>query len=105
MYTDEDVNIDNNSINSDLAFATKNKRWDYENEVRLISYNPEKEGNFDAISLDSKSKIEAVYFGYSCEERHKKIIINVLKGNDVKFFDLENNSKNIYKLIDKPYES
>ena len=105
IYTDKDVNIDNNSIDSDLAFTTKNKRWEYENEVRLISYNPEKEGNFDAISLDTENKIEAVYFGYSCEERHKKIIINVLQGNDVKFFDIENCSENVYKLIDKPHES
>lgn len=43
IYTNKKINIISKSINSDLAFATKKRDWKYENEVRLIVYNPNKE--------------------------------------------------------------
>ena len=43
------------TINTDLAFATKHESWGYENEVRLIVYNPNKEDAFYGIPLDKDS--------------------------------------------------
>ena len=39
-YTDKTISIETPTINSAIAFATKGKEWSYENEGRLIDYNP-----------------------------------------------------------------
>ena len=71
------INIISKSINSDLAFATKTRDWKYENEVRLIVYNPNKEEPFYSIELDNESEIEAIYFGYRCPKHVMETIKNV----------------------------
>ena len=65
------------TINTDLAFATKHESWGYENEVRLIVYNPNKEDAFYGIPLDKDSCIEAIYFGCKCDPKTIKTIIAV----------------------------
>ena len=93
--------ITTKSIDSDLAFATKKRDWKYENEVRLIVYNPNKEESFYDIELDDKSEIEAIYFGYRCSpyviDTIKNIFIN-RRTSVPKFFKMVLDEKNIYRL-------
>lgn len=67
-YTDKTISIETPTINSAIAFATKSKEWSYENEVRLIDYNPNIETPYYGIALDTDSCIESIYFGYRCED-------------------------------------
>lgn len=67
-----------NTINTKDAFFAKGKSWKYENELRLLYYNPT---NHDAhISLPISNCIEAVYFGVKCSDKDKQTIKSILKG-------------------------
>lgn len=101
-YTDDKVNLNVSTINSDLAFATKHKDWKYENEVRLIVYNPNKTDDFYGIKLDKDSEIEAIFFGYRCSEQTittiKKLFSHKVNCYMPKFYKMELNSSNVYEL-------
>ena len=59
------------------AFFAKGKAWEYENELRLLSYDPN--GSGDYASIDAKDSIAAVYFGLKCPPRRRTRIINIIK--------------------------
>lgn len=88
------------TINTDLAFATKHSSWKYENEVRLIVYNPNKEDAFYGIPLDKDSCIEAIYFGCRCEPKTINTIKNLFSKTDTppKFYQMKSDSKDVYHL-------
>ena len=78
---------------------TKSVDWKYENECRLLSYNPEIEGDFYSIPLDKDSTIKAVYFGLRCQEQTIETVKNILREEkDITFYKMKKNPKNIYKL-------
>lgn len=66
-----------NSINMKDAFFAKGKSWSYENELRLLYFNPTNKEPY--ISLPISNCIETVYFGIKCSENDKKTIKNLLK--------------------------
>ena len=88
------------TINTDLAFATKHESWGYENEVRLIVYNPNKEDAFYGIPLDKDSCIEAIYFGCRCEQKTINTIKNLFSKTDTPpmFYKMKSDSKDVYHL-------
>ena len=88
------------TINTDLAFATKHESWGYENEVRLIVYNPNKEDAFYGIPLDKDSCIEAIYFGCRCEQKTINTIKNLFSKADIPplFYKMKSDSKDVYHL-------
>lgn len=88
------------TINTDLAFATKHRSWKYENEVRLIVYNPNKEESFYGIPLDKDSCIEAIYFGCKCEPKTINTIKKLFSESDTppKFYQMKSDSKDVYHL-------
>ena len=53
--------------------------WQYENEVRLIVYNPNNTAEHYGIELDNNSEIEAIYFGYRCPDATITTIKNLFK--------------------------
>lgn len=65
------------SINTKDAFFAKGKSWKYENELRLLYYNPTNRDNH--VSLPISNCIEAVYFGVKCSEKDKQTIKSILK--------------------------
>ena len=101
IYRKDKVDISEmTTINTDLAFATKHESWGYENEVRLIVYNPNKEDAFYGIPLDKDSCIEAIYFGCRCEQKTINTIKNLFSKSDTppKFFKVYSESKDVYQL-------
>ena len=100
-YTNEKVNLSVKSIDSNLAFATKKRDWKYENEVRLILYNPNNSAPFYGIQLDTMSEIEAIFFGYRCPESTISTIMNIFansKTKSPKFYKITLDDTNIYNL-------
>ena len=89
-YTsDMDVYRKNGAINLQDAFFVKGKSWEYENELRLLAYDPK--GTGDYTSIDAKDSIAAVYFGLKCPKDKQTEIIDILKGykwvNEKKVWD------------------
>ena len=77
------------SITLGDAFFVKGKAWEYENELRLLSYDLNGSGKY--ASVDAKQSIAAVYFGFKCPKRTRARIINILKGrkwvNEIRRWD------------------
>lgn len=73
-----DVYRKNGAINLQDAFFVKGKAWEYENELRLLAYDPH--GTGDYTSIDAKNSIAAIYFGLKCPEDKQAEIIDILKG-------------------------
>ena len=65
------------SISLSNAFFVKGKAWEYENELRLLSYDPKGVGNY--ANIDAKDCIAVVYYGLKCPERRRTRIMNILK--------------------------
>lgn len=99
-YTDKAINIDTTSIDTTTAFATKSKEWSYEHEIRLIAYLPENKEEYKGIDLDKDSFIEAIYFGYRCEDT----TINKVKSyfdyckHKTTFYKMELNKGDVYNM-------
>ena len=78
-YTsDMDFYRQNGAINLQDAFFVKGKAWEYENELRLFTYDPKGTGKYD--SIDAKDCIAAIFFGLKCPKEKQAEIINILKG-------------------------
>lgn len=107
-YTNKPIVAKCNSIDDDIAFATKNIRWKNEEEVRLISYDVSTESPFLSHSLDSDSSIKAIYFGYKCGAKEKETIYSIVKSKYPKcqFKQMTiDTATNIYKPIEVPYNN
>ena len=107
-YTNQPIVARCSSIDNDTAFVTKNIRWKYEQEARLISYDVSSESPFLAHPLDEASAIRAIYFGYKCETKVKETIHNIVKSKYPKCLFKQmtiDTSKNVYDLIELPYNN
>ena len=100
QYTDESINLDKPTIDTNFAFATKSSEWSYEKEVRLIDYNPNIESPYYGIALDDSSYVDAIYFGYRCEERTISTIKKLFSHNErnTKFFKMRVNTRDVYNM-------
>ena len=81
------------------SLLTKMDAWGYEDEVRLITYIPDIEGQFVPIDLDSESCIKNIFFGLRCPDRDMATVRNILKGRDVHFFQMKPSPTDIFNPI------
>lgn len=86
----------------EFLLATKEKCWKYENEVRLVYFDPVCPYKYKSISI-KESKIEAIFFGCRCTEEDEQTIRKIFpEKTDVEFFkfelDLESYGLKTYKL-------
>lgn len=78
-YTsDMDVYRYNGAINLKDAFFTKGTAWEYENELRLLAFDPNGDGKHK--SIEAKDSVAAIYFGLECPQEIKAKIMTILKG-------------------------
>ena len=85
-----------------FLLATKEKCWKYENETRLVHFDPSSTDKYKPISI-KESKIEAIFFGCRCTDEDEQTIRKIFpEKTDVKFFkfklDLESYGLKTYKL-------
>ena len=90
------------SLTAELAFLTKHKDWSYENEVRLLQYNPQNGNERVQYKLSDSSRISAVYFGLLCPEKDIQQIMELLSGRNIKFYKMYIDYSKIYTLQYKP---
>lgn len=108
QYINKPVVARCDDIDNDIAFATKNISWKYEQEARLISYDVSTESPFMAHPLDDASSIKAIYFGYKCDTKVKETIYNIVKSKypTCRFKQMTiDTTTNIYELIELPYNN
>ena len=89
------------NLSTSDAFITKYKDWSYENEVRLLQYKPKQGALREQYKLSPNTKIVAVYFGYRCPDADIQIIKNLLGNTGVKFYKMDVDFSNVYKLQHK----
>lgn len=94
-----DLKLDEGAINTQIALCTKQHLWEYENEARMIAYEPDVSGYYNSIPLDDGSFIEKVFFGYRCPDKHIETIKRVLSNQEqIKFYKMESSPEDIYHL-------
>lgn len=76
-----DVNIKNDDLIHKLS-GFKSKRWEYEQEYRIIT------DNFGKQSYNHQA-LKSIYFGFRMSEADKLKIFKRLKGRDIKFYQIE----------------
>lgn len=96
----EPISISSDDMNTDIGLCTKREDWSYENEVRVIAYEPDIVGDYHPIALDKSSKIDSIYFGYKCPQKHIETIRKILSHDpEIKFYIMQSDCNNIYNLI------
>lgn len=97
----ESLNPTNRIEDFRQAFATKSICWKYENEVRLIHYDPNCSADFKSLPLGKHASIEAVYFGLRCPAKDIDTIKAIL-GDDVSYLQMKEDDEDIFKLVEMP---
>lgn len=105
-YTsDMDTYRKNGAINLKDAFFAKGKAWEYENELRLLAFDPNGDGRYG--NIDAKNSVAAIYFGLKCPQEKKDEIMEILKGRkwvtEIRRFDEESQSI-VTERIEHPVE-
>ena len=93
--------IDRYTINGQTAFATKSECWSYENEVRLLHYDPNCNSPVKALPLGENGNVEAVYFGLRCPQKDMDTIRGILK-EEVAYFQMKEDEEDIFNLVEVP---
>lgn len=97
-----EIVLDNiNPSRPSILLSTKHDSWKYEQEVRLIHFEPNSNDSHIQVPLTKLGgQIEAVFFGLRCEEHDKETIKSIL-GENVKYFEFNKEidpSRNIFEL-------
>lgn len=79
-----------NEILNTKLLATKSRNWKHEDEVRFITGVT---GNFSFYSR----AVKAIYFGYRTERKTIKLLMRLLKGRNIKYYQMQH-VENLYKL-------
>lgn len=96
------INLNIDKASTDLLLHTKLDNWAYENEIRLITYMPDEDGDFAHVRLDPDSYIESITFGYRCPKSTIKTIQNLLGTDGIEYYVMSSDYENIYSLKATP---
>lgn len=98
IYKREPLSIKSKQMTTDVGLLRKCNAWKYENEVRLISFAPDRKDDFIPIKLDDGSYISRVFFGMNCPKRDIDTVRSILSDEKTKFYQMEKDWNNIYHL-------
>ncbi len=105
VENEKTVDLTLDKMDTHIGLCIKQKFWEYENEVRLISYSPFYESPFIPIELDSASKISKIYFGARCSDRHIETIKSIFASKDIEFYKMEIDYSDIFSLNIVPLDN
>lgn len=102
------------NLNFKQGFLTKNQRWEYEHEVRMLYYSINKCEDYPIISLDDcptfkrdipQRALKAIYIGYKCDMKEKIIEVVKTYQPQADIYQINISKNDIYSFIaDKIYE-
>lgn len=93
-YSHSGINLSNPLSVSD-ALLWKAEFWNYENESRLIYYDPL---SSDAVHVAKDFNPEAIYFGIRCKDEDIQKIKLLLSNSPVEFYKMSIDNENVDKL-------
>ena len=96
-YSDISPNL-SDSINISEALFTKSKVWEYEDEVRILDFDMSKKEDVKLQENNENVIIEAIYFGYYCNEETKNKVSNAIRNTSIKLFQMIIEDENLYQL-------
>lgn len=76
--------------------GTKSIRWKYEKEIRIVT------GKTGFYEYDFRA-LKGVYFGHRCANRVKKLVMRVMRGRGINYYQIQPISMT-YKLRPEPIE-
>lgn len=97
VYSDKTITIDER-IDTTNSFSQKAKCWEYENEVRLITYSDKCDSPFLSLPLEENCRVKEIVFGIRCSEQWKQTIRTLLHNKGVMFGEIKINRDDIYTL-------
>lgn len=80
------------------AFITKSQDWSYENEFRLLQYNPKQGALREQYKLSDNTEIVAIYFGHRCPDADVQIMKRLFEKTEVRFYKMEIDYADVYHL-------
>lgn len=78
------------------ALFTKSFFWQYENEIRLCSYNVKETKDYPG--LECKGAIKAIYLGVKCSEEDRRRIEKAIGDKDIPLYKMEVNEQLLTQL-------
>lgn len=81
----------------DALFA-KHDVWAYENEVRIVRFDPSDDKNFSTVSIPEDC-IKEIYLGLKCSDENREKMKLTLRNRNIKLFQMKVDSKDSYKLV------
>lgn len=98
------INTSVSFIDSYEAYNMKHKIWEYENEIRLLSYNTSTESDYFSEPMANDAVIEEIIFGILCPEQQRLAISNILQNKNIHYYHMMiNKEDSIYNLIKEEY--
>lgn len=97
-YGPDALSIKSEQMTTDIGLLRKCNAWEYENEVRLISFAPNRKEDFIPIKLDDGSFVSRVFFGMNCPKRDIDTVRSILTDGKTEFYQMEKDWNNIYHL-------
>lgn len=80
------------------ALYAKHNIWAYENEVRIINFDPSNQDNYKTIKIPEES-IEEIYLGIRCSDENRDKMKLVLRNRNIRLYQMKIDEKDCYKLV------
>lgn len=80
------------------ALFSKHDIWAYEQEVRLVHYDPNNEGNFKTVEIPENS-IQEIYLGLKCSDENREKMKLILRNKNIRLYQMKVDSSDSYKLV------
>lgn len=80
------------------ALITKNDIWKYENEYRILMYDPSNSDKYESIKLGENAQISDIYLGVRCTKTDQILVKNLIKNSQINLYKMEQVPTNAFKL-------
>ena len=88
----------NEGIRLSEALLTKSDIWSYENELRLLMFNPSRGGDFVPVTLGEHARITDIYLGERCSDEDMNFMKAVVDGKGIYLHRMKKNDDCAFKL-------
>ena len=96
-YTNDIPNL-HEGINISDALFTKSKVWEYEDEVRILDFDINEKNDVKLQKNNEDVVIEAIYFGYYCNDITIEKISNAVRNTSIKLYQMVIENENLHQL-------
>lgn len=99
-YDQNSLKIDE-SLSIDKALYAKNPIWKYEDETRIVYYNPACKEDYGDVELGANAIVEAIYLGVKCSDETREHVQRWLRGTSIPLYQMHISAEDAYKLVAK----